>query len=265
MRLHIVDAFTDTAFRGNPAGVVLLDAPASPQWMQSVAAELKHSETAFVVVGGEGPKSLRWFTPTVEVDLCGHGTLATGHVLGGEQVFTTRSGELRTQAEGGWVSMDFPADPPSEVDEDVAAALPGVTVETVARGRNYLLVVAADAAEVRSVKPDLDVIAGLDARVVIVSAPGDRPGIDFVSRVFGPAVGVPEDPVTGSAHCTLAPYWAQRLDRAKLVGEQASARGGIVRVYWTGDRVTLAGQAVTIASGELSPMATAGSDHPGSY
>ncbi|NIH78315.1 PhzF family phenazine biosynthesis protein [Amycolatopsis viridis] len=251
MRISIVDAFTSTPFAGNPAGVVLLDAPAETAWMQSVAAELRHSETAFVEVSGDGPKRLRWFTPTVEVDLCGHATLATGHVLGGEQVFTTRSGELRTRADGGWVSMDFPHDPPRPAADDVLGALPGVTVTSVARGKWDILVEVADAAEVRGLKPDLDVVAGWDARCVIVTAPGDRDDVDFVSRVFGPAVGVPEDPVTGSAHCLLAPHWAGKLGRDELVGEQASERGGIVRVRLDGDRVTLSGQAVTVLSGEL--------------
>ena len=251
MRLYVVDAFTAKAFAGNPAGVVLLDEPAEPAWMQSVAAELKHAETAFVEVGGAGPKPLRWFTPTVEVDLCGHATLATGHVLGGEQAFTTRSGELRTRADGGWVSMDFPADPPAASADEVAPGLPGLTIKEVLRGKWDLLVLAGDAAEVRAAQPDLDVIAGWQARCVVVTAPGDEPGIDFVSRVFGPAVGVPEDPVTGSAHCTLAPFWAQRLGRDELVGEQASERGGIVRVQAARDRVTLAGEAVTVLSGEL--------------
>ncbi|GAA5151589.1 PhzF family phenazine biosynthesis protein [Amycolatopsis dongchuanensis] len=251
MRLYIVDAFTDRAFAGNPAGVVLLDEPADPAWMQSVAAELKHAETAFVEVAAEGPKPLRWFTPTVEVDLCGHATLATGHVLGGSQVFTTRSGELRTTAEDGWVSMDFPADPPHATADEVVPALPGVTVREVLRGKWDILVRTDDAAEVRALEPDLDVIAGWDARCVVVTAPGDKPEIDFVSRVFGPAVGVPEDPVTGSAHCTLSPYWSAQLGRDKLVGEQASARGGVVRTALRGDRVLLAGQAVTTVRGEL--------------
>jgi len=251
MRLHVVDAFTDKAFAGNPAGVVLLDGPAEPAWMQAVAAELKHAETAFVEVGGEGPKSLRWFTPAVEVDLCGHATLATGHVLGGEQVFITRSGELRTSADGGWVRMDFPADPPAAAADDVSGGLPGITVKEVLRGKWDILVLADSAADVRAMQPDLGVIAGWAARCVIVTAPGDEPGIDFVSRVFGPAVGVPEDPVTGSAHCTLAPFWAGKTGRDELVGEQASERGGIVRVQSGEDRVTLAGQAVTVLSGEL--------------
>ncbi|HVW41315.1 MAG TPA: PhzF family phenazine biosynthesis protein [Amycolatopsis sp.] len=247
MRLYVVDAFTDKAFAGNPAGVVLLDQPAESAWMQSVAAELRHSETAFVEPGG----GLRWFTPAVEVDLCGHATLAAGHALGGEQLFRTRSGELRTRAADGWVSMDFPADPPVASADEVAPALPGVTVAEVLRGKWDIVVVAADAAEVRAMRPDLDAIAGWQARCVVVTARGDKPGVDFVSRVFGPAVGIPEDPVTGSVHCTLAPFWARRLGRDELVGEQASERGGIVRVQAGRERVTLAGRAVTVLSGEL--------------
>lgn len=251
MHLYVVDAFTGTAFTGNPAGVVLLDQPADPEWMQSVAAELKHAETAFVEVNADGPLPLRWFTPTTEVDLCGHATLAAGHVLGGARVFTTKSGELRTSAADGSISMDFPADPPFPASDPVAAALPGVTVEEVLRGKWDILVRAGSAAEVRALGPDLAAIADWPARCVVVTAPGDKPGIDFVSRVFGPAVGVPEDPVTGSAHCALAPYWAGKLGRDELVGEQASPRGGIVRVRTDGDRVTLAGQAVTVLTGEL--------------
>jgi predicted PhzF superfamily epimerase YddE/YHI9 len=248
MRLYIVDAFTEVAFAGNPAGVVLLEEPADPAWMQAVAAELKHSETGFVETRPDGPKPLRWFTPATEVDLCGHATLATAHVLGGDQLFATRSGELRCRAEGGWVSMDFPADiaVESTVDIEVSA-----DIEWVARGVTDILVVVRDAAQVRGLKPDLDSWAKLDARCVIVTAPGDIDGIDFVSRVFGPAVGVDEDPVTGSAHCTLAPYWARRLGQRKLIAEQASERGGVVRMSLEGDRVRLAGQAVTVAIGEL--------------
>lgn len=254
-----MDAFTDTAFAGNPAGVVLLNGPADPGWMQSVAAELKHSETAFVDVSAAGPKPLRWFTPVTEVDLCGHATLATAHVLrnvvedGGarpkEQTFTTRSGELRCVAEDGWVSMDFPADVPVEttVDLDLGQA----SIEWTARGVSDILAVVGDAAQVRGLKPDLGALASLDTGAVIVTAPGDADGVDFVSRVFAPREGIDEDPVTGSAHCMLAPYWARRLGRPELVGEQASARGDIVRMTLDGDRVRLAGQAVTVASGEL--------------
>ncbi|GAB2744735.1 PhzF family phenazine biosynthesis protein [Amycolatopsis magusensis] len=251
MRMYLVDSFTDRAFAGNPAGVVLLDSPADETWMQSVAAELKHSETAFVVTTAEGAKPLRWFTPVAEVALCGHATLATAHVLGGDQIFRTKSGDLRCTAADGWVRMDFPADPSEPVDVAPGDALPGVTVEHVAKGRFDLLVVAESAAQVRELVPDLAAIRAMDVRGLTVTAPGDRDGIDFVSRFFAPAKGVDEDPVTGSAHCTLAPYWAQRLGRKKLVGEQASPRGGIVRVALDGDRVTLAGQAVTVFSGDL--------------
>ncbi|MBB5853231.1 PhzF family phenazine biosynthesis protein [Amycolatopsis umgeniensis] len=251
MRLYIVDAFTSEAFAGNSAGVVLLDSPGDAGWMQSVAAELKHAETAFVEVGGDGPKSLRWFTPEAEVDLCGHATLATTHVLGGEQTFTTRSGELRCRAEDGWVSMDFPSDPPRESDDDLSAILPGVAFSYVARSHQNLFAVAEKASVVRSLEPDLVALRARWTGRLIVTAPGDAGGVDFVSRFFAPGVGVDEDPVTGSAHCALAPYWAARLGKDELVGEQASARGGIVRMSLEGDRVLLSGQAVTVASGEL--------------
>lgn len=255
MRFHLVDAFADRPFAGNAAAVVLLDAPADADWMQAVAAEFKHSETAFVVLGAAGPKPLRWFTPTAEVALCGHATLAAAHVLGGEQTFDTLSGELHCRAEDGWITLDFPADPSAAVPgaerEQVAAALAGLRVEHVAQGEHDLLAVVSSGAQVRELEPDLDALAGFGSRCVIVTAPGDRPGIDMVSRVFCPAVGVAEDPVTGSAHCTLASYWAERIGRPELTGEQASARGGTVRMELRGDRVLLAGRAVTIAEGEL--------------
>lgn len=250
MRLYLVDAFTHKAFAGNPAAVVLLDAPADPAWMQSVAAEMKHSETAFVVTGGDGPLPLRWFTPAAEVDLCGHATLATAHVLGGDQVFDTRGGQLRTRADAGWITMDFPADTLAETDEDLSAALPGLTIEFSAKGTENLFAVLSDAEEVRALHPDMDAILATSTGRLVVTAPGTGDA-DFVSRFFGPGVGVPEDPVTGSAHCLLAPYWSQRLDRADLVGEQLSARGGTVRTTVRGDRVELSGQAVTVVTGEL--------------
>ncbi|MFD9964262.1 PhzF family phenazine biosynthesis protein [Amycolatopsis sp. NPDC058986] len=251
MRFYLVDAFTDRAFAGNPAGVVLLDAPADPTWMQMVAAEMKHSETAFVVTTGDGPKSLRWFTPAAEVDLCGHATVATTHVLGGEQVYTTRSGELRCRAEDGWVTLNFPADPPQPTEDDLSAILPGVEIEETGRGVDNLFAVVKDADVVRRLTPDLAALKATWNGRLLVTAPGDAEGVDFVSRFFGPGVGVDEDPVTGSAHCMLAPYWSGRHGRAELTGHQVSERGGIVRTKLDGDRVELAGQAVTIVSGEL--------------
>lgn len=251
MRFFIVDAFTDRAFAGNSAGVVLLDEPADAVWMQAVAAEMKHSETAFVVTGGEGPKSLRWFTPAAEVDLCGHATVAATHVLGGDQVYTTRSGELRARAENGWVSLDFPADPPAPTGDDLTAILPGAEFEYVGRSVENFFAVVADAKTVRALTPDIEALRGTWTGRLSVSAPGDVAGVDFVSRFFGPGVGVDEDPVTGSAHCALAPYWTQRLGRDDLTGEQVSNRGGFVRTRTQGERVHLAGQAVTVVSGEL--------------
>ncbi|MFR9728607.1 PhzF family phenazine biosynthesis protein [Saccharopolyspora sp. MS10] len=255
MRLYVVDSFTETPFSGNPAGVVLLDSPAPEEWMRSVAAELKHAETAFVVLDGTEPKPLRWFTPTTEVDLCGHATLATAHVLGGEQRFGTRSGELVcTDAGDGWIGMDFPASPPSPVDApaDLAAALPGIEVREVLASPQRLLVRAAGPEQVRALVPDLARIAAWPYRGAVVTARGDREGVDFVSRFFAPAAGIPEDPVTGSAHCQLAPYWAAELGRGgELVGEQVSARGGFVRAEPRGERVALRGRAVTVLAGEL--------------
>ncbi|GAA0595109.1 PhzF family phenazine biosynthesis protein [Kutzneria viridogrisea] len=252
MDVFVVDAFTDQPFRGNPAGVVLMTEPRPDEWMQQVAAELKHAETAFVDVTGGEVLPLRWFTPLAEVDLCGHATLATAHVLGGTRRFSTRSGELVCNANrDGWVEMDFPADNPLPA-ELPAEVLPGVAPVSVARGVSDYLVEVGTAAEVRALAPDLDAVAALPARGLIVTAPGEAEGIDFVSRCFYPAVGVPEDPVTGSAHCALAPWWAARTGRSTLVGEQASVRGGVVRVTLRDDRVGLSGRAVQVLRGVLS-------------
>lgn len=261
LETFVVDAFTERAFGGNPAGVVLLDGPRETRWMQSVAAELKHSETAFAgPVSEAGIRPLRWFTPLTEVELCGHATLATAHALGGSQRFSTRSGLLTCSADGdGQVEMDFPADPPAGADDalwsQLAAALPGVTIRAVARGVSDVLVEAASAAEVRSLRPDFPAITAVPGRGVIVTAPAtgapEGGGADFVSRCFYPAAGIDEDPVTGSAHCTLGCWWSQRLGRAELTGEQASPRGGLVRVTVRGDRVGLAGRAVTVLQGTL--------------
>lgn len=260
MRTFVVDSFTDTPFTGNPAGVVLLDSPAEDAWMQSVAHELQHSETAFVVVGRphDEPKPLRWFTPTTEVGLCGHATLATAHVLGGDQRFDTRSGILTcTTVPDGRIEMDFPVDrtEPIAPPEGLAAGLPGATIEKAAQGAENVLVRLASAAEVRELTPDLAALAEVPAHGVIITAPGDREGIDFVSRYFAPRVGIPEDPVTGSAHCTLVSWWSAELDRtghgSEFTGEQASPRGGVVGMVLRGTRVGLRGRAVTVLEGEL--------------
>jgi predicted PhzF superfamily epimerase YddE/YHI9 len=253
-RAFVVDAFTDAPFRGNPAGVVLLDEERDAQWMQAVAAEMRHSETAFVRPAGDGRWHLRWFTPTVEVDLCGHATLATAHVLGGSGVFDTRSGRLTCSAAGdGWIEMDFPADPPTPIDApaELDAALGGAPVVHVARGVSDLLVELPTPDEVRAVRPDLATLARIPVRGVIVTAYDDARD-RVVSRCFYPAVGVPEDPVTGSAHCTIASWWSKRRGADDFLAEQLSPRGGVLRLSRRGDRVRLAGQAVTVWQGRLA-------------
>lgn len=248
LELTVVDAFADRPFTGNPAAVALVDAFPPDHFMQTVAREMNLAETAFAAPRPDGGHDLRWFTPTTEVELCGHATLATAHVLGGEGRFHTLSGWLICRPAGGSrIEMDFPADPPRDVDASELGALDLVGVRAVRRGRSDLLVEVADAAWLRAYAPDTAAIRQLDARCLIVTAPGDREGVDFVSRVFGPSVGVDEDPVTGSAHCTLAGHWAGRTGHDRLTGYQASARGGTVGVRLQGDRVVLTGGAVTVS------------------
>jgi predicted PhzF superfamily epimerase YddE/YHI9 len=245
LELTVVDAFTDHAFAGNPAAVAILEAFPDEDVMHAVAREMSLSETAFVVARDDGDHDLRWFTPSVEMDLCGHATLASAHVLGSAVRFHTRSGILScTPGEGGWIEMDFPAESAREADAPADFDLPGT--RWFGRGKQDVLVELADADSVRAFQPDLAKLAGWAERLVIVTAPGDRAGIDCVSRVFAPNVGIPEDPVTGGAHCMLALFWGDRLGRDALVGEQASERGGIVRMRRSGDRVILGGQAVTV-------------------
>jgi len=265
--IFVVDAFTSARFAGNPAAVCLLDAPADEAWMQAVATEMRHSETAFVSPRDDGDHDLRWFTPTVEADLCGHATLATTHVLGetgrvagsAEMRFHTRSGALggrRTPDRR--IEIDLPADPCTTADVPPALieAL-GVTPVASARGRIGWLLELDDEAAVRAVRPDHAALARERASVV-VTAPATTttsgPAIDFVSRYFAPYWGIDEDPVTGAAHCALAPYWAERRQRRELVGYQASARGGIVGVRMgpTAERVLLTGETVTVLRGELA-------------
>jgi PhzF family phenazine biosynthesis protein len=257
--LTTVDAFTDQAFAGNPAAVCVLEAPRSDRWMQSVAREMNLAETAFLVRAA-GQFGLRWFTPAVEVDLCGHATLASAHVLweeghldpSAEARFYTRSGLLTATRSDGWITLDFPATPPipTELPAELPRAL-GAPIRFAARTQFDYLVELESEASVRTLAPDMDLLAQLGGRGVIVTSRSSTPGRDFVSRFFGPAVGVPEDPVTGSAHCALGPLWGQRLGKSSLVGYQASPRGGVVRVTVAGDRVLLGGQAVTVLRGEL--------------
>ncbi len=257
MDLTVVDSFTDRPFSGNPAAVAVVNAFPDEARMQAIALEMNLSETAFVVARPDGSHDLRWLTPQVEVDLCGHATLAAAHVLGGAGRFHTRSGELVCTSSGdGWIEMDFPADPTTA--EAPPPSLHGALgldsadgVRVFARGRADVLVELAGADTLRALHPDLAGVAALGSRGVIVTAAGDRPGFDCVSRVFAPNAGIPEDPVTGSAHCTLAGYWGERLGRDELVGEQASARGGMVRMRRNGDRVVLGGQAVTVSQVRL--------------
>jgi predicted PhzF superfamily epimerase YddE/YHI9 len=267
-RLFHVDAFTDVVFAGNPAAVCVLDEGASPsdEWMLGVAAEMNLSETAFVrfaardgADGDDDGWSLRWFTPKVEVDLCGHATLAAAHVLWSEGIaaadplcFATRSGHLTAARAGGVIELDFP------VLESVAANPPpglrnalGVEPIAVLRNVHDLLVEVADEVTVRALAPDLEAIAAIDVRAVVVTALSDDPQFDFVSRCFGPRVGINEDPVTGSAHCALAPYWGEKLGKTEMRAYQASARGGSIHVRIEGDRVVLGGTAVTVARGQL--------------
>jgi predicted PhzF superfamily epimerase YddE/YHI9 len=259
VKFVVVDAFTERPFAGNPAAVVVLQVPADEGWMGAVAREMNLSETAFLHPEGAGWR-LRWFTPAVEIELCGHATLASAHVLwesGRLPVaevarFFTLSGELGARRRDGQVVLDFPArpvtvcDPPPGLLEALGAA-----ARSVSRWKRDFLVELESGAVVRALQPDMAALARLDCRAVMVTAAGDAPGIDLVSRFFGPAVGVPEDPVTGSAHCALAPFWAARLGRNELVAYQASPRGGTIHLGVRGSRIDLAGHAVTVTRGEI--------------
>jgi len=255
--IYVVDAFTRHAFAGNPAAVCLLDTPANETWMQNVAAEMKHAETAFLVPRGEGYQ-LRWFTPAVEVDLCGHATLASAHVLWNcgrlsldqPAIFETKSGTLRARHTGELIELDFPSLPPSETPLDGIEAAIGAKPVWVGKSRfDYLAELESEAA-VRNLKPDIAAINRLDARGLMVTARGSEH--DFVSRFFAPQAGVDEDSVTGSAHCVLGPYWVAKIGKETLDGYQASQRGGLVRVTVRGDRCHLGGHAVTVLEGSLT-------------
>ena len=261
LRITQVDAFTDRPFAGNPAAVCFLPAPADPGWMQNVAREMNLAETAFLVGRPDG-YDLRWFTPAVEVDLCGHATLASAHVLWedghlpatAQARFHTKSGLLTADRRGAWIELDFPATP-----VHAASPPPGLTDALgarptfVGRSRFDVFVELDGETTVRGLAPDLGALSRIDARgVIVTSRAAPNQEYDFVSRFFAPQSGVPEDPVTGSAHCALAPYWAAQLGKMELAGYQTSSRGGLVRVRLQGERVRLGGQAVTVLRGELT-------------
>ncbi|KAB1987201.1 PhzF family phenazine biosynthesis protein [Streptomyces triticiradicis] len=267
MRIRVVDAFTDRPFAGNPAGVLLLDSFPDDAWLQSVALEVNHAETAFahrLPEGGGADWALRWFTPSTEVALCGHATLATAHVLAttgahqGPVRFATLSGVLVATPEAdGSITLDFPTAPltPVEIPDGVAGALGAEPLSTFDTGPNTgdLLVEIADEKTVRALTPDHKALARHSERGIIATARAEDPsrGYDFVSRCFFPNVGIDEDPVTGSAHTALAPFWAERLGRPALTGLQASPRSGLVRTEVRGDRTLLSGHAVTVIEGDL--------------
>ncbi|MGW2229312.1 PhzF family phenazine biosynthesis protein [Streptomyces formicae] len=274
-RIRIVDAFTDRPFAGNPAGVLLLDAFPDDAWLQHVAKEVNHAETAFahrLPEGGDADWALRWFTPATEVDMCGHATLATAHVLHttgsaraagadtapGPIRFATRSGILTATAhEDGSLTLDFPTATlvATDAPDGVAEALGAEPLSVYDTGRliGDLLVEVADEKTVRALTPDHKALVHHSERGVIATARAEDPsrGYDFVSRCFFPRVGIDEDPVTGSAHTALAPFWSERLGRTDLTGLQASPRTGLVRTRLRGDRTLLTGHAVTVIEGDL--------------
>jgi len=261
LRLLQIDAFASQPFRGNPAAVCLLDGERDDAWMQSVAAEMNLSETAFLLPLSGGAYPLRWFTPAVEVALCGHATLASAHAIWSERLaapdkplrFQTKSGVLTATRDGDLIELDFPAtleqpsDPPPALLESLGVSAP------VYIGRNkfdYLVEVESEEI-VRMLDPDHARLRSIPVRGVIVTSRSSNPEFDFVSRFFAPGSGVDEDPVTGSAHCCLTPYWSARLGKKEMIAFQASKRGGVVRVRLAGDRVKLGGRAVTVLRGAL--------------
>lgn len=259
MRIYQVDAFADKIFKGNPAGVCILNGAATEQWMQDIAMEMNLSETAFLYKQDEG-FNLRWFTPETEVDLCGHATLASSHVLWEagilkseeEAVFFTRSGKLTARKDGEYIILDFPIEKDVEVNplEELEKSLKVPILYTGRNRMDYIVEVQSEEI-VRTLKPDFEIMKNIDARGVIVTSRSANPEYDFVSRFFAPGVGINEDPVTGSAHCCLGPYWGRRLLKDKFTAYQASKRGGVLTVYTIGDRVFIGGKAVTVFCAEL--------------
>jgi PhzF family phenazine biosynthesis protein len=264
--LLLVDAFTDRPFSGNPAAICLLPEWRDDRWLQSLAAEMKQSETAYLVRNADG-FDLRWFTPAVEVDLCGHATLAAAHALWEQGVvsanaplrFKTRSGTLTAARRDGQIELDFPLNPEESVEPppELLPAL-GVAAKYVGKSRFDYLVEVDSEAVVRQIAPDFKRLASAPVRGTIVTSRSSDPRFDFVSRFFAPAAGIDEDPVTGSAHCCLAAFWRKRLGKSEFLAYQASPRGGVVRVRVANDRAILGGQAVTVTKGELTSHAVEG-------
>jgi PhzF family phenazine biosynthesis protein len=260
IRIVTVDAFTNTPFAGNPAAVCVMPEPRPDAWLRNVAREMNLSETAFLVPRN-GDFDLRWLTPAVEVDLCGHATVAGAHVLwedghlppGKQARFHTRSGLLTADRRGDWIELDFPvkiataADPPVELLPALGVISPLAVTKNVF---DYLVEVESEE-QLRALKPDHSTLRKIPVRGVIVTARSSTPEFDFISRFFAPGSGIDEDPVTGSAHTALGPYWGAKLGKAEMTGYQASARGGVVRVRLNGERVILGGQAVTVMQASL--------------
>ena len=254
-----VDAFTDQAFSGNPAAVCVLPEAADDAWMQDVASEMNLSETAFLVAQAGG-YDLRWFTPVAEVDLCGHATLASAHILWeqgflplDEQArFNTKSGLLSATRKDSWIELNFPAEPETQADapETLFKAF-GVEAQYVGKNRFDFLLEFESEEIIRKMTPDFGLLGTISGRGFMITSRSDSSEYDFISRFFAPAFGINEDPVTGSAHCCLGPYWAQKLGKQELAAYQASSRGGVVRVRVGDDRVYLGGQAVTVMRGSL--------------
>jgi PhzF family phenazine biosynthesis protein len=260
MRIVTVDAFTNVPFTGNPAAVCLLEQPRPEEWLRNVARELNLSETAFLIPS-DGEFALRWLTPAVEVDLCGHATVASAHVLwedghlpaGKQARFRTRSGLLTADRRGDWIELDFPvkiataAEPPSELLPALGVRAP---LGVLKNAFDYLVEVESEE-ELRALTPNHTLLRKIPVRGVIVTARSSSPDYDFISRFFAPGSGIDEDPVTGSAHTALGPYWGAKLGKTEMTGYQASARGGVVRVRLNGDRIILGGQAVTVMQATL--------------
>ncbi len=262
MKLFQVDAFTNQPFAGNPAAVCLLEHAMPDTWMQGLAREMNLSETAFPLRQPDGSYHLRWFTPAVEVDLCGHATLATAHTLWEQGLlapdetarFNTHSGTLRAMRDSdGWITLDFPARPlqPAMPPPGLLESL-GISVTNyVGRYKQDYVIELASEAELRALTPDFARLVTLPVRDALVTCRAETPGFDFVSRVFAASQGINEDPVTGSAHCLFTPYWSMLLNKSEMLACQASARGGVLRVRWQGERVLISGQAITIFSADL--------------